>query len=378
MFEKELDRVKHSLRQRLDGAQPYTSLQSIIDRSDIHASVRAYLQAEARWWIHEERAIRASNARFDSNAEPLRSALNEVDELLYSCARYDHEELLSTIDSAVKTRLNFLCRPRTTLKWFVFRGEPTKPLYEILLRLDYLTDHAYLLQGIRQWAMSRGAESSANEILSVVEFERIIERIDNEAILDLTEEEFVKLLDGLYGFFAEADPELPPESVPTEAVIIFLDDKGAIPLSQALERMLYREELRTLTRTKLVDVIKGVIASIDAQPPSPFQELGVSAPIADQEPEGIPGDHSPSTDEMHRLRTRVFETSIDPDQRGKILRKVFRGDTEEFDSVVRRLLGCLEWKQAAGMLDRYYAKNGIDPDTSTAMEFAQALHRSYA
>ncbi|MEY3385745.1 MAG: hypothetical protein RIR53_556 [Bacteroidota bacterium] len=368
MFEKELDRVKHSLRQRLDSAQPYTSLQSIIDRSDIHASVRAFLQAEARWWIHEERAIRASNARFDVSVEPLRSALSEVDEMLYNCARYDHEELLSTIDAAVKTRLNFLCRPRTTLKWFVFRGEPTKPLYEILLRLDYLTDHAYLLQGIRQWAMSRGAESSANEILSVVEFERIIERIDNEAILDLSEEEFVKLLDGLYAFFAEADPELPPESVPTEAVIIFLDDKGAIPLSLELERMLYRHELRTLTRAKLIEVIKGVIAGIDAQSPSSQQDV---APVAG-------GDSAPTSDDMLRLRTRVFETSIDPDQRGKILRKVFRGDSEEYESVVRRLLGCSEWRQAAGMLDRYYAKNGIDPDASTAMEFAQALHRSYA
>lgn len=378
MFEKELDRVKHSLRQRLDSAQPYTSLQSIIDRSDLHASVRAFLQAEARWWIHEEQAIRASNARFDSSAEPLRSAFADVDELLYRQARYDHEELLSTLDAAVKTRLNFLCRPRTTLKWFVFRGEPTKPLYEILLRLDYLTDHAYLLQGIRQWAMSRGSESSANEILSVVEFERIIERIDNEAILDLSQEEFVRLLDGVYAFFAEADPELPPESVPTEAVIIFLDDKGAIPLSQALERMLYREELRTLTRAKLIDVIDNVIASIDAQPPSPLQEL-TSDPASDASAESTdPVVPAPTAEDMQRLRVRVFETSLDSDQRGKILRKLFRSDSEEYTSVVRRLLGCAEWKEAAGMLDRYYAKNGIDPDTSTAMEFAQALHRSFA
>lgn len=380
MFEKELDRVKHSLRQRLDSAQPYTSLQSIIDRADIHASVRAFLQAEVRWWIHEEQAIRASNARFDSSAEPLRSAFAEVDELLYQHARYDHEELLSTIDAAVKTRLNFLCRPRTTLKWFVFRGEPTKPLYEILLRLEYLTDHSYLLQGIRQWAMSRGSESSANEILSVVEFERIIERIDNESILDLSQEEFVGLLDGLYAFFAEADPELPPESIPTEAVIIFLDDKGAVPLSQALERMLYREELRTLTRAKLIDVIDSVIASIDAQPPSPLQELAADPNDDTHDPSAqtLPSAPAVTSDDMQRLRARVFETSLDAEQRGKIVRKLFKADSEEFQSVVRRLLGCSEWKEAAGMLDRYFAKNGIDPDTSTAMEFAQALHRSYA
>ena len=212
----------------------------------------------------------------------------------------------------------------------------------------------------------------------MVEFERIIERIDNEAILDLSQEEFVRLLDGVYAFFAEADPELPPESVPTEAVIIFLDDKGAIPLSQALERMLYREELRTLTRAKLIDVIDNVIASIDAQPPSPLQEL-TSDPASDASAESTdPVVPAPTAEDMQRLRVRVFETSLDSDQRGKILRKLFRSDSEEYTSVVRRLLGCAEWKEAAGMLDRYYAKNGIDPDTSTAMEFAQALHRSFA
>lgn len=377
MFEKELDRVKHSLRQRLDTGAPYTSLQSIIDRSDVHASVRAYLQAEARWWIHEEQAIRASNSRFDTLADAMRSVLSEVDDLLYQHARFDNEELTATIDAAVKTRLNFLCRPRTTLKWFVFRGEPTKPLYEILLRLDYLTDHAYLLQGLRQWAMSRGSEASTNEILSVVEFERIIERIDNEAILDLSQEEFVRLLDGLYAFFAEADPDLPPESVPTEAVIIFLDDKGAVPLSQALERMLYREELRTLTRSKLIEVIDSVIASIDAEPPSPLQELVTSQ--TGPGPEGVADNAgAQSADDLLRRRVSGYEAAVDADQRSKFLRKLFGGDQEEYESVLRRVVSCTDWREAAGMVDRYFAKKGIDPDSSTAMEFAQALHRSFA
>lgn len=377
MFEKELDRVKHSLRQRLDSGLPYTSLQSIIDRSDVHSSVRAYLQAEARWWIHEEQAIRESNSRFDTLSDAMRRTLSEVDDLLYQYARFDNEELTATIDAAVKTRLNFLCRPRTTLKWFIYRGEPTKPLYEILLRLDYLTDHAYLLQGLRQWAMSRGSDASTNEILSVVEFERIIERIDNEAILDLSQEEFVGLLDGLYAFFAEADPDLPPEAVPTEAVIIFLDDKGAVPLSQALERMLYREELRTLTRAKLIEVIDGVIASIDAEPPSPLQELATAH--SEPQSESISNEAGvASALDVLRQRISSFDAAADADQRSKFLRKLFGGDLEEFDSVLRRVVSCTDWREAAGMVDRYFAKKGIDPDSSTAMEFAQALHRSFA
>jgi hypothetical protein len=158
-------------------------------------------------------------------------------------------------------------------------------------------------------------------------------------------------------------------------VIIFLDDKGAVPLSQALERMLYREELRTLTRSKLIDVIDGVIASIDAEPPSPLQELISNEPATG---ESSLGADQQTAERQTSYRTDTFEINVDADQRGKFLRKLFAGDVEEFNSVLRRVLGCSDWREAAGMLDRYYAKKGIDPDSSTAMELAQALHRSFA
>ncbi|MBK6759276.1 MAG: hypothetical protein IPG73_01000 [Ignavibacteria bacterium] len=282
MFEKELDRVRKQLKQQLDTRQPSIPLSAILANENVHPAYRAYFRAEAEWWLHEERAIRSSNPRFDTGNEALRAMFPKLDDLYIKSARFDHEELTATIDAAVKTRLNFLVRPRTTLKWFVFRGEPTKPLYEILLRLNYLTDNTYLLEGIRQWAKARPAESSANEILSVVEFERIVEKVDNDAILDLSQDEFVRLLDGIYAFFAEADPDLPPESVPTEAVIIFLDDKGAVPISQALERLLYREELRALTRLKFFDVIDTVIANIEETVPeaiTPTPSDPVPAPV---------------------------------------------------------------------------------------------------
>lgn len=382
MFEKELDRVRKQLGQQLETRQPYTSLSAILANHDMHPAYRAYFDAEVQWWLHEERAIRASNPRFDVHAQPLQRVLSELDMLYVQHARFDHEELLSTIEAAAKTRLNFLCRPRTTLKWFVFRGEPTKPLYEILLRLNYLSDHQYLLQGIRSWAGSRG-DVSANEILSVVEFERIIEKIDNDAILDLSQEEFVQLLEPMYQFFAEVNPELPPETVPTEAVIIFLDDKGAVPLSQALERMLYREELRALTRKKFMEVIDAVIATIDeAGGVIPTDSSALQVVEAVDVQEALPG-HDPEEEhgaqnDILKLRHAKLAELLDEDSRSKILRKIFGNDVARYDELVREVLLCPSWKEAAGVVDRFYAKQGTHPDSAVAMEFAQALHRSIA
>jgi hypothetical protein len=263
MFEQEAERVRKRLKQLVATPQPYVSLRDILDNAQVHPAYRTYFRAEVDWWVHEERAIRSSNPRFETSHADCAAALRRVDELYVDHARFDHEELAAAIDAAVKTRLNLLCRPRTTLKWFIYRGEPTRTMQEILLRLGYLYDHRYLVDGIRQWAQSRGAEASSYELLSVVEFERIVEKIDNDYILDLSQRDFVALLDPLYDFFAEANPDLPPECVPTEAIVIYLDDKGAIPISQALERLLYREQLTHLTRTRLLAVIDDVLDGMD-------------------------------------------------------------------------------------------------------------------
>ncbi|MBK6291507.1 MAG: hypothetical protein IPP80_04005 [Ignavibacteria bacterium] len=402
MFEKELDRVRKQLKQQLDTRQPSIPLSAILANENVHPAYRAYFRAEAEWWLHEERAIRSSNPRFDTGNEALRAMFPKLDDLYIKSARFDHEELTATIDAAVKTRLNFLVRPRTTLKWFVFRGEPTKPLYEILLRLNYLTDNTYLLEGIRQWAKARPAESSANEILSVVEFERIVEKVDNDAILDLSQDEFVRLLDGIYAFFAEADPDLPPESVPTEAVIIFLDDKGAVPISQALERLLYREELRALTRLKFFDVIDTVIANIEETVPeaiTPAPSDAVPAPVPEPVPEPLPEPvpeplpepvpelveteitaeipEVPDIPDIHAGREERFRTMLDSSSKERVIKKVFNKDAELYSRVVSDVLRCAEWKEAAGVVDRFFARQGVAPDSTAAMEFAQALHRSF-
>jgi hypothetical protein len=398
MFEKELDRVRKHLRQVLDTRQPHIALSAIVANENLHPAYRAFFKAEAEWWLHEERAIRSSNPRFDTSTDEIRRLFGELDTAYLRAARFDHEELTSTIDAAVKTRLNFLVRPRTTLKWFVYRGEPTKTLHEVLLRLQYLTDNRYLLDGIRAWASARPPEHSSLEILSVVEFERIVEKIDNDAILDLSQDEFVRLLDEIYRFFADADPDLPPESVPTEAVIIFLDDKGAVPISQALERLLYREELRTLTRTKLIDVIDTVIANIEHVPPvatTPAPEpvlTVVSAPEPEFEPEpereterapepvAVPEPVSapePAPEAPATVRVTRFASLVDASTRERIIKKIFSRDVGAFEATVVEVLSHDQWKEAAGVLDRFYARQGVAPDSAAAMEFAQALHRSY-
>ena len=396
MFEKELDRARKSLKKLLSTSDPYVPLQAILANEHIHPAYRAFFGAEVAWWVHEERAIRNSNPRFDTHESHIRELSAKLDEAYVRSARFDHEELTATIDAAVKTRLNFLVRPRTSLKWFVFRGEPTKPLHEIVLRLSYLYDHAYLTEGIRTWARSRGADGAPSyEILSIVEFERIVEKVDNDAILDLSQDEFVRLLNPIFTFFAENNPDLPPESVPTESVIIFMDDKGAIPISQALERLLYREDMRLLTRSKFLDVIDQVIEEIEqpaasqpattqpatTQPATTSDATTKSATIEVADPEVADLEVAllevAAIGSVYELRYQRYLQETDGDGRAKFLAKLFGGESIAMETLIGEVLGSETWKIAAARLDKFFIRKGIEVNSAVAMEFAHALNRAF-
>ena len=144
-----------------------------------------------------------------------------------------------------------------------------------------------------------------------------------------------------------------------EAVIIFLDDKGAIPISQALERLLYREELRTRTRSKLIDVIDDVIATI----PNAEEERKI---------EIHPEERSEGPSRVVKLNAE-----LDASTKERIVKKIFSRDYTQFDHIVQEILQQPPRRDAAGALDRWFARQGVAPDSAAAMEFAQALHRSY-
>jgi hypothetical protein len=147
MFELEIEQLKKFLTAQLPQAQPYVFLRDILSQEAIAESYKRFFSGEVDWWLYEEQNQWLDHHRFDTSAPEFAPIFKQLEDALRQNAHFDHDVLLSTIDAAAKVRLNFLCRPRTTLKWFVFRGGPTKTIYEILLRLEYLADYSYLTKG---------------------------------------------------------------------------------------------------------------------------------------------------------------------------------------------------------------------------------------
>lgn len=69
--------------------------------------------------------------------------MDYLDKLKLRYCNFNREEFDKILDTSVKITFNYLCRPQTTLKWFIFRGEPIKPIDEVILRLEPFADYNY-------------------------------------------------------------------------------------------------------------------------------------------------------------------------------------------------------------------------------------------
>ncbi len=286
MFELEIEREKKRCADTMIQRGEDTTLQRLCAIEGIPMFYKTFFAAHADWWIYELNQERAADRRFDYTDTGIVSLLQETDKVLRETVRFSAEEFLGLLDTAVKARLNFLCRPRTTLRWFVFRGEATKTIQEVWLRLNYFYDYQYLTNGFREWAEKTYSDHPSPELLSVVDFENLIMEIDNAMILELTPHQFTDLLEPLYDFFAPPGQAGEDYALPIEALIIFLDDKGVDLIAKELERMYYEDHTDNISRLEFLNVVTTILSSLDDGDIQPIAED--SEPIRmdeEQEPE---------------------------------------------------------------------------------------------
>ena len=313
MFEQFIQETITKIYQAIDPANSFITLNEIMMNSDIPKPYKAYFAAEVDWWIYEEQFMRKSHKNFDFNDSELESLSFQMDNLFKKTARLENKSLVSLIDSAVKTRLNFLVRPRTTLKWFIFRGEPTKPFQEIIGRLHYFSEYDYFSNGFMTWASDKNISGSSKDLLSVIEFEKLIESIDQEMIFDLSVDELIEFLNPLFLFFNyESDFNI-QSRLPIEALILFFDDKGIYPVVKKLQSLLEDEELNYISKEVLISILNEML----------------NEPLIEEEYTIEPISQDNITDELDNIQEEFVEEEIAEEEIQQIKNLVEIEENEE-------------------------------------------------
>lgn len=267
MFEREINALIQQIGREVLRDRSTISLTDILHHEAIPGRLKPFFETEVQWWLYNERLGRGANKRFDFEAPELASLLNYLEQVQMRHARFEREEFQSVLDSAVKLTFNYLCRPQTTLRWYIFRGQPTKPLREVMLRFGAFSDYGYFFTVFSEWVDRKCAERPGFDAISSVEFERVTRRIDDQILLSCTVEDLLGIMTPLFEFIG-ADGR----SIPIDALIIFFDDKNIRKLVDGLD-LAKRRGVQGLTRDAFVQLLDEILSSNEDEPEADFSSV---------------------------------------------------------------------------------------------------------
>ncbi len=234
MFENYINKIYKGLWEKIDTEGKSISIGDITN-CDIDDYYRHFVLADVNYQIYKDKLERFANIYFDFSDKEFKAKIDELDSYYRQNAIYPKSKLRDLLKSAVEIRLNVLIRPLHSLIWFVFKNELTKPLNEILLKLDYISDYKYLTDKLIDDITEEHSGKSSTFLISSAEFRHRIINIDMEHINNSSIDDLIDELEPIFDFFDEKN-EKDEKVIPVEALILFIDDKGYKPLAGFLEK----------------------------------------------------------------------------------------------------------------------------------------------
>lgn len=289
MFERVIAQTIQKITAETLQERSLIPLVDILQDPRIPARIKPFFETEVHWWLYNDHLARAANKRFDYEHPELASLLNYLEQVQFRHARFEREEFVSVLDSAVKLIYNYLCRPQTTLKWYIFRGQPVKPLNEVMLRFSAFIDYEYFRTVFIEWVERKRAERPTFDAISATEFERVIRRTDDQILLHCTVEDLLDMMGPLFEFIGEG----PEQKLPVDALIIFFDDKNIKKLVDQLEA--YRDRGGgDVGRDDFVSLLDELLSTAEEGPEADFSNVYQNDELDDVVRQHLQGGHRES------------------------------------------------------------------------------------
>ncbi len=172
----------------------------------------------------------------------------------------------------------------------------------IFLRLQYFGDYPYLVRGVRQAVEEQ--THSPEQLLSALDFERIIQRVDQDELFDYTPTQFLELLipmeqffQTIYGFAGRTGIS----GIPIAALIVFLHDKGIFPIAEKLQEIAERQHKEFVSREEFRYVIQLVLEQVEQEQEETLPLEFAPAPPQDSVDETSSSEAVPAEKEAEAL-----------------------------------------------------------------------------
>lgn len=262
MFEEYIDKNISGILENFNLNQERIFIDEIVSNNSISNFYKSFALAELDWWILCDEEIKSKSQNFDYSSNDVQSSLLDLEAQLRQKAFFAIEDFESFITFAVKSRINFLCRPQFTLTQFCFNASYEVSVKVLIKKLAYFSDYKYFNSSFLN--KIEGLGYNTDTLISKEDFENLIEEIDYDNILNLSSKEFVELVNPIYNIFNLIDNETQEQLVPSEALLIFFDDKSINPIVTALQKKYSDPEFKFINRDTLHKFIVQMIEATES------------------------------------------------------------------------------------------------------------------
>jgi hypothetical protein len=343
------------------------------------------------------------------------------------------DEYTALLENAVRFTENYLCRPRWTLRSFLFHDAPTLPAPTLLARLEWIPEYAYLPQLLARVITDRKLNGLSDAACS-----ELIAKIDDAVVREHRPRELARLTSPIFSFYLlSADPG--SNSIPLRPLLVFFEDKGLLGLREHLQGVCHMRNRTDISLGELEELTEDFFGE---QPPLPQTEPvpepeppheeeippangpaeGVAAlpaiaepvPVAPEPTPGVPESTSsvpestpnvteptsgvtestsdipestradnepvgePSGEELPPPAPSVeLQSMISEDQRKRFISVLCDKDEVFYELIVARLDEIPTWIEASAYIRELFEINSIDPFHHVAVMFTDIVQRRF-
>jgi hypothetical protein len=404
IFEQEIEQILHTVRGQTIGEDESITIRDILV-SPIHPALKTYFRAEVAEILEKERVGEVRSKRFPYAHPEVMSLQHQIDLLLIHHYQFTQEEFSRILDEAVHFQFNYICRPQFTLLGYLVGDRRRVSVSEIMRKLVRCVEYEYFPELIRRYCEDRGLAEITYE-----EFKGLLSRIDAEVVSRHASDELAAMTRGLISFvdFGRATPHDAQNqpTLPTNAAIVFYEDKGLEEVKIRLEKERDEQERDLITLQKLKEILREVWSdSIDGERQGSLQASdantsSVSAPMEEPENDAaegggqeeseppqpvilphvtVPSDPAPvekSSEDASQDLQDVHDLFRKKDIK-RFVKTIFKKDATAFRNALDGINEFDEWTDASHYLDEIFVAQDIDPFSKEAVEFTDRIYARF-
>jgi len=228
MFENEIKFISDFTLNKVKELGSFITVDKIL-ATDIHPSIKKYVEGEVDYLIYEDRKKLIENSLFDYSGKEISNYFNLIGTEIKKTKKISYEDIKNIILQAVSFNANYVARPKWSLSKLIFGNNKSVSVNEIQLMFNYTYYYEYLNNVFLAYL-------SKKKILnvSVTEFELIVNKIDRELFMLHQSKLVDNALYAIADYFSIGG--LNKSSVAIESVEHFLKEKNLTELIFKLKR----------------------------------------------------------------------------------------------------------------------------------------------